>query len=74
MASLNQVIVSRDQSIAGIGPGNRWANVYTTLDSLDLAMVGGRVSDVGVGGLMTGGTTTLTNLLFYIFFRAKSLA
>lgn len=55
LASLNQVTVSSDQSIAGIGPGNRWANVYTTLDSLDLAMVGGRVSDVGVGGLMTGG-------------------
>jgi hypothetical protein len=53
------VTVSSDQSIAGIGPGNRWANVYTTLDALNLAMVGGRVSDVGVGGLITGGNMTL---------------
>ena len=66
LASLNQVTVYSDQSIAGIGPGNRWANVYTTLDPLDLVMVGGRVSDVSVEGLMTGGTVTFTNLLFHI--------
>lgn len=56
LQSLNQVTVSSDQKFVGLGPGNRWGNVYSKLDPLGLAMVGGRVSAVGVGGLMTGGT------------------
>ncbi|KAF2714668.1 FAD-binding domain-containing protein [Pleomassaria siparia CBS 279.74] len=55
LQSLNQVTVSQDQKIVSIGPGNRWGNVYSKLDPLDLAMVGGRVTPVGVGGLVTGG-------------------
>jgi hypothetical protein len=55
MQSMNQVVVSDDQQIVRIGAGNRWGNVFPTLDNLDLAMVGGRVSGVGAGGLITGG-------------------
>ncbi|ORY10736.1 hypothetical protein BCR34DRAFT_340204 [Clohesyomyces aquaticus] len=55
LQSMNQVTVSSSQKIASIGPGNRWGNVYTILDNLNLAMVGGRVTPVGVGGLVTGG-------------------
>ncbi|KAF2790458.1 oxidoreductase FAD-binding protein [Melanomma pulvis-pyrius CBS 109.77] len=55
LQSLNQVTISSDQKIVSIGPGNRWGNVYATLDNLNLAMVGGRVTPVGVGGLVTGG-------------------
>ena len=58
LQNLNQVIVSSDQKIVSLGPGNRWGNVYPRLDSLGLAMVGGRVPTVGVGGLVTGGTQT----------------
>ena len=47
--------VSGDQKTISIGPGNRWGNVYQTLDPLNLAMLGGRVTPVGVGGLTTGG-------------------
>ncbi|KAF2477622.1 putative oxidoreductase [Lindgomyces ingoldianus] len=55
LQGMNQVAVSNDQRIVSIGPGNRWGNVYSSLDDLNLAMVGGRVTPVGVGGLMTGG-------------------
>ncbi|OAF99199.1 oxidoreductase FAD-binding protein [Paraphaeosphaeria sporulosa] len=53
--SLNQVTVSSDQKTVSVGPGNRWGNVYSTLDALNVAMVGGRLSQVGVAGLVTGG-------------------
>ena len=55
MQSMNQVVVSSDQKMVSIGPGNRWKNIYPTLDGLDVAMVGGRASQVGSGGLITGG-------------------
>lgn len=55
MQSLNQVEVATDKKTVNIGPGNRWVNIYPKLDDLDLIMVGGRVSPVGVGGLVTGG-------------------
>jgi hypothetical protein len=38
-----------------IGGGNVWGDVYKMLEKQDLAVVGGRVSDVGVGGLILGG-------------------
>lgn len=53
--SLNQVTVSSDQKTVSVGPGNRWGKVYGVLDDLNLAMVGGRLSQVGVAGLLTGG-------------------
>ena len=38
-----------------VGPGNRWADVYSKLDALGIAIGGGRVATVGVGGLTLGG-------------------
>jgi FAD binding domain len=55
MSGINQVTVSSDQSYTSVGPGNRWIDVYLKLDALGLAVLGGRVSAVGVGGLVTGG-------------------
>ena len=55
LAGLNAIDVSLDQTRTGIGPGNRWVDVYSKLESLGLAVPGGRVSTVGVGGLVTGG-------------------
>ncbi|KAH7142045.1 hypothetical protein EDB81DRAFT_54426 [Dactylonectria macrodidyma] len=52
---LNAITVSADRGTVSIGPGNRWINVSETLDPLKLAVVGGRVADVGVGGLILGG-------------------
>ena len=47
--------VSSDRTSVVIGPGNRWAGVYSQLDAKNLATSGGRVASVGVGGLTTGG-------------------
>ena len=55
LAPLNEVTVSPDQTLVRIGPGNRWKDVYTVLDALSLSTSGGRVGDVGVGGLILGG-------------------
>ncbi|KAK1992696.1 FAD binding domain-containing protein [Colletotrichum falcatum] len=55
LVRLNQIIVSNDHQTVSVGPGNRWVNISETLDPLGLAVVGGRVSDVGVSGLILGG-------------------
>lgn len=55
LAGLNGVDVSPNRRITGIGGGNRWIDVYTKLDALGLSVPGGRVADIGVGGLTTGG-------------------
>ncbi|CAF3575257.1 unnamed protein product [Fusarium graminearum] len=52
---LNNITVSEDRKTVSIGPGNRWINVSETLDPFKLAVVGGRVANVGVGGLILGG-------------------
>ncbi|KAK8040180.1 FAD-binding oxidoreductase [Apiospora rasikravindrae] len=38
-----------------LGPGLRWGDVYSYLDPFKVTVVGGRVLDVGVGGLPLGG-------------------
>jgi FAD/FMN-containing dehydrogenase len=57
LSALNQVIVSTsdNQTITSIGPGARWKDVYLKLDALNLTVTGGRVAEVGVGGLTLGG-------------------
>ncbi|KAK8867321.1 FAD-binding oxidoreductase [Apiospora arundinis] len=40
---------------AVLGPGLRWGDVYGYLDPFKVTVVGGRVLDVGVGGLPLGG-------------------
>ncbi|KAL3444165.1 hypothetical protein BJX65DRAFT_311132 [Aspergillus insuetus] len=52
---LNEITLNKDRSVASIEPGNTWGDVYTALEPYGLAVVGGRVSDIGVGGLTTGG-------------------
>jgi FAD/FMN-containing dehydrogenase len=55
MANLNEIVVSKDQTVTSLGPGNRWVDVYTRLEPLNLSVVGGRTADIGVGGLLLGG-------------------
>jgi len=55
LRALNDVKLSDDKSTAHIGVGARWGEVYTYLETFDLSVAGGRVSQVGVGGLTTGG-------------------
>ncbi|PQE25321.1 6-hydroxy-D-nicotine oxidase protein [Rutstroemia sp. NJR-2017a BBW] len=55
LSPLNQISLSSDKTTALIGTGAKWVDVYTTLEIEHLTVVGGRVSDVGVGGLILGG-------------------
>jgi FAD/FMN-containing dehydrogenase len=55
LVNLNNITLSADQTQTSIGPGNRWVDVYSYLQSKGLAVIGGRVSDIGVGGLTLGG-------------------
>lgn len=55
LKNINHIDLSDDKTTVEIGPGNRWADVYSTLEEHGLATVGGRVATVGVGGLVTGG-------------------
>jgi hypothetical protein len=55
LSNLKQITVSQDKKLVSLGPGNRWGEVYTKLEPLNLAVLGGRWGNVGVGGLLTGG-------------------
>lgn len=54
MRQLNGVNIDRNNIVA-IAAGEAWSNVYTSLERKGLAVVGGRVSKVGVVGLAIGG-------------------
>ena len=58
LRGLNSIEVNEDSSQVSIGTGASWGEVYRKLDSLGLAVPGGRHSQVGVGGLTLGGKTT----------------
>ena len=49
------VQLSSNKKTVDVGPGNVWFDVYTALQPLGYAVIGGRVSGIGVGGLTTGG-------------------
>lgn len=41
-----------------LGPGLRWGDVYNALDSYGVSLIGGRIPQVGVGGLILGGLSS----------------
>ena len=55
LANLNMIQISSDNTLTQVGAGNRWIDVYTHLDPMQLSVIGGRVADIGVGGLTLGG-------------------
>ena len=54
MAMFNEVSYDAANNEARVGAGQRWGNVYDALDAYNVTVVGGRVLDVGVGGLILG--------------------
>jgi len=54
-STFNTNNISADGSVASIGPGQTWMNVYKWLAEYGLAVNGGRFPSVGVGGLLVGG-------------------
>ncbi|KAI0114287.1 FAD-binding domain-containing protein [Hypoxylon sp. NC0597] len=60
---LNQVTYDAATGHALLGPGARWDAVYSALDPYNVTVVGGRVMNVGVGGLILGsGLSYLSDL------------
>lgn len=55
LSAINQVVVAEDRKTTSVGGGARWIDAYLKLDEMGLAVSGGRVAAVGVGGLTTGG-------------------
>ncbi|KAK7983495.1 hypothetical protein PG989_010897 [Apiospora arundinis] len=54
-ANLNGITLNEDKSVASVGPGNIWGHVYESLTTSDRTVIGGRLFNIGVGGLTTGG-------------------
>lgn len=55
LTSLRSVDLNDDQSVASVGSGASWLDVYAALDPYDKSVAGGRNGAVGVGGLTLGG-------------------
>ena len=55
LGNMNDFTLSSDGSYVSVGPGNRWKRVYEDLSKSNKSVVGGRVTDVGVGGYLLGG-------------------
>jgi FAD/FMN-containing dehydrogenase len=64
LARLNTTTLDSSMKVASIGPGASWGSVYSTLAPHGLAVMGGRVATVGVGGIILGGKYSLQFLNF----------
>ncbi|KIV99775.1 uncharacterized protein PV09_08581 [Verruconis gallopava] len=52
---MNQVVLDNDTQSVDVGPGNRWMDVTAALEGTGMMVVGGRMGEVGVSGLLLGG-------------------
>ncbi|EXL97321.1 hypothetical protein FOIG_10367 [Fusarium odoratissimum NRRL 54006] len=55
MTTLSSVSLDKRSTIASIGAGAKWLDVYQHLDGSGVQVAGGRNGNVGVGGLLLGG-------------------
>jgi FAD/FMN-containing dehydrogenase len=55
MRLINQTVLSADKTVASLGPGARWHDVYHSLEPHNLTVMGGRLGSLGVGGFLSGG-------------------
>ncbi|KAG4220785.1 hypothetical protein PC116_g30736 [Phytophthora cactorum] len=63
LVHFNSVEYDAEKKVVTVGSGLRWKEVYTALDQYNVTVAGGRVLDVGVGGLtLGGGLSYLTDL------------
>lgn len=59
MSKFNNTYYDATNNRVQIGAGMKWTDVYRSLDRYNVTVVGGRVLDVGVGGLILGGNSIL---------------
>ncbi|OBT96984.1 hypothetical protein VE01_05554 [Pseudogymnoascus verrucosus] len=55
MSQLNEIETNSEGTVARIGAGSQWGEVYEYLDNRSLSVAGGRNGDVGVAGVLLGG-------------------
>lgn len=55
LSKFNNITLSEDEKSIDVGSGCRWGAISRLLDARGLAVVGGRNSHVGVGGLLLAG-------------------
>lgn len=60
MSNFTRLDYDADRNVAVVGPGLTWGDVYTQLAAYGVVVVGGRVLDVGVGGLILGSKSAST--------------
>lgn len=56
MTHLNKIETNSEGTVTKIGAGSQWGEVYEYLDNRGLSVAGGRNGDVGVAGVLLGGT------------------
>ncbi|KAK8041594.1 hypothetical protein PG994_014601 [Apiospora phragmitis] len=66
LSKLDRMGLHEDKTMVSVGPGQRWGNVFSFLDPYGLSIIGGRIPNVGVGGLilavvLSNGTITNAN-------------
>ncbi|PHH68453.1 hypothetical protein CDD80_7499 [Ophiocordyceps camponoti-rufipedis] len=54
LSRLDDLVYESGNKTVTVGTGNKWTAVYSLLDQHDVTVVGGRILDVGVGGLLLG--------------------
>lgn len=55
LTTLSAVSLNQDSSVASVGAGAKWLDVYQHLDGSGVQVAGGRNGNVGAGGLLLGG-------------------
>lgn len=55
MSNLTALEVNEDENYVWVGPGHDWGQVFSYLSKFNLAAAGGRLSPVGVPGLLLAG-------------------
>ena len=63
LRSINRIDVSQDKTVTSVGGGAVWRDIYLKLEAMGLMIAGGRVSNVGVGGLTLGGERYISNCI-----------
>jgi FAD/FMN-containing dehydrogenase len=53
---LNHVEVSEDRTSVRIGAGATWKEVFDAIEPMGLLVIGGRMSSIGAGGFLLGGS------------------
>ncbi|KAM0217064.1 hypothetical protein ACHAQD_007553 [Fusarium lateritium] len=55
LTTLSSVSLNKDYTVASVGAGAKWLDVYQHLSRYEVQVAGGRNGNVGVGGLLLGG-------------------